>query len=219
MINAATTSRASLFLSLKGKQWRLRQPPRDTVLSFGVVGLEGVSRLESRSNITFHPFPSFHENSFKMWGKMGCQLSDALSRQHILWTFILFLKQRGNVCFELSLPLLLKRSHFSITWWFYCKMPKFNTSSKAFCFFCFFGEEWMPLVGEFRNSLSTEFIHTTEVVLRLGPWTNSISSTGILSEIHILRPHPRHTEIQRWDPGSDSLRSPSGNDFFREFCG
>lgn len=77
----------------------------------------------------------------------------------------------------------------------------------------------MPLVGEFRNSLSTEFIHTTEVVLRLGPWTNSISSTGILSEIHILRPHPRHTEIQRWDPGSDSLRSPSGNDFFREFYG
>ena len=116
--NAATTSRVSLFLSLKGKQWRLKQPPRDTVLSFGVVGLEGVSCLESRSNKTFHLFPSFHENSFKIWGKMACQLLDVLSRQHILWTFILFFKQRGNVCFELSLPLLLKRSHFSITWWF-----------------------------------------------------------------------------------------------------
>lgn len=79
----------------------------------------------------------------------------------------------------------------------------------------------MPLVGEFRNSSSTEFIYTTEVVLRRGPRTNSISSTGILSETHILRPHPRHTEpeIQRWDPESDSLRSPSGNDLFRGFYG
>ena len=63
---------------------KTQQPLRDTVLSYGVVGLEGVSCLESRSNITFHPFPPFHENSFKTWGKMGCQLLDVLSRQHIL---------------------------------------------------------------------------------------------------------------------------------------
>lgn len=70
----------------------------------------------------------------------------------------------------------------------------------------------MPLVGEFRNSSGTEFIHPQKWSSDSGPWTNSISSTGSCQKYTFSGLTP-DTEIQRWDPGSDSLRSPSGNDF------
>lgn len=64
MRNMATMSRGTFTVT-----WEMPSSQtisRDPVLSSGVFGLKRDRDLEPRINITFHPFPSFHENSFRI---------------------------------------------------------------------------------------------------------------------------------------------------------